>query len=107
VGDILLRRELALNTIGLTADGLVIADSIHREICNALTTVRDEATRPGGDGQAQTTTADKISGSPPNPSADGTSSAYPAPRPRLRCRRYAGHRARRAGQQRRASAGNP
>ncbi len=43
VGAILLRRELALNTIGVTADGLVIADSIHREISNALTTVRDEA----------------------------------------------------------------
>jgi hypothetical protein len=43
VGDILLRREPALNTIGVTADGLAIADSIHREISNALTTVRDEA----------------------------------------------------------------
>jgi hypothetical protein len=43
VGDILLRRELALNTIGVAADGLVVADSIQREISNALTTVRDEA----------------------------------------------------------------
>ena len=43
VGDTLLRRELALSTIGLTADGLVTPDSVHREISNARARVRDAA----------------------------------------------------------------
>ena len=45
VGDTLLRRKLPLNTIGLTAGGLVIPDSVHREISNARTGVRDQAER--------------------------------------------------------------
>jgi len=45
VGDILLRRELALSMIGLTADGLVIPDSVHHEIGEARTDVREAADR--------------------------------------------------------------
>jgi hypothetical protein len=43
VGDTLLRRELPLSTIGLTAGGLVIPNPVHREINNARTAVRDAA----------------------------------------------------------------
>jgi hypothetical protein len=43
VGDTLLRCELALRTIGLTADGLVTPDSVHREIDNSRAGVRDAA----------------------------------------------------------------
>jgi hypothetical protein len=45
VGDILLRRELPLSTIGLTAHGLVIPESIHQEISEAHTSVREAANR--------------------------------------------------------------
>jgi hypothetical protein len=45
VGDTPLRRELALSTISLTADGLVTPDSVRREINNARTGVRDAAER--------------------------------------------------------------
>ncbi len=43
VGDTLLRRELALSTIGLVAGGLVMPDSVHREINNARTADRAAA----------------------------------------------------------------
>lgn len=45
VGDALVRRELALSAIGLTAGGLLIPDSVHREINNACTDVRGAAER--------------------------------------------------------------
>jgi len=43
VGATLLRRELALTAIGLAAGGVVTPDSVHREIGNARTDVRDAA----------------------------------------------------------------
>lgn len=44
-GDTLVRRELGLNAIGLTADGLVIPDSVQREINNDHAAVRTAAER--------------------------------------------------------------
>ena len=43
VGDTLQRRDLPLSTIGLTADGLVIPDPVHREIEQDRTAVREAA----------------------------------------------------------------
>jgi hypothetical protein len=45
VGDTLLRRELPLSTIALTANGLVLPDSVHREISEARTSAREAAER--------------------------------------------------------------
>jgi hypothetical protein len=70
VGDTLLRRELALTTIGLTAGGLVTPDSVHREISDARTGVRDSAE------QAQAARARHTRPRPIEPPA-----CRPAPRP--------------------------
>ena len=82
VGDDLVREELDLNTIGLTAEGLVIPESIHREISAAHARVRNEAE------QARAAMASRRqsrpAGSPgcrpiPRPTQQATSGPQPLP----------------------------
>lgn len=70
VGDTLQRRDLALSTIGLTADGLVIPDPVHHEIEKARTAVREAA---------QQTRATRNSRRRPQPGNRPASSPDPRP----------------------------